>query len=262
MKYYATLLFISCVLFLTGCENSSSSSHIKVAATSVPHAEILELVKKKLAEKGIDLTIVVIDDYNIPNRALADKEVDANFFQHEPFLEAQIKDFKYPLEVLVPVHIEPMGLYSHKIKSLKDLKDGAKVAIPSDITNQARALLLLQKQGLIKLNRQDTMASVFNFVENPKHLTFEEIDSALLTRTLEDVDLAAITTNFALQAGLNPIKDALAIEDKNSPFANVIVIRKGDADRPAIQAFKKAAVSNDVRVFIIEHYKGAVIPAF
>jgi len=259
MKHY--LFLILCIGFcLSGCQSPPSNT-LQVAATSSPHAEILEFVKPDLKAKGIDLTIVVMDDFNMQNRALADGEVDANFFQHLPFLEAQKKDFHYRLEPLVSVHIEPMGLYSKKIKSLDQLKERATIAIPSDPSNQTRALLLLEQKGVIQL-RQQINPSLLDVTANPKHLEFVEIDSPLLTRTLEDVDAAAISTNFALQGGLSPTKEAIAMEDTHSQFANLIVIREGESQRPDLQALKQSLTTEKVHQWIEIHYPNAVIPAF
>lgn len=257
-----SIFAISCFLFLslllTSC-HKQSGKQLRVAATSVPHAEILEHIKPELKNKGIDLDTVIVEDYNTPNRALQDKEVEANFFQHLPFLEAQKKDFGYTIESLVGVHVEPMGLYSTKIKSLNELKPGMTIAIPNDPTNQARALLLLEKKSLIKLGKKDITASVLD-IEKPPY-RFMEIDPAMLSRSLDDVDMAAITTNFALQAGLIPQKDALAIEDGQSLFTNIVAIRSGEERNPDLQALKDALTSADTKHFIIENYRGAIIPA-
>ena len=254
------ILFVFAALCMASCQHSQNET-LKVAATSVPHAEILEQIKPDLQKEGINLQVVVVEDYNTPNRALADKEIDANFFQHEPFLEAQKKEFDYKLISLAKVHLEPMALYSKRITSLKDLQDKAKIAVPSDPTNQARALLLLEKAGLLTLNKHDTTASVLNIRLNPKNLEVLEIDSPLLSRSLDDVDVAAITTNFALQAGLHP-KESLAIESTDSAFFNVLVIREGDQNRTDLQKLKDALNSEKVRKFIEDKYHGAVIPAF
>lgn len=264
MKYPITLLMVAITfLNLFACGKQSSSDHqLKVIATAVPHAEILEQIKPDLAAKGIDLQIIVVDDYNIPNRSLADGEVDANFFQHLPFLNMQNEEFGYRLQSLGAVHIEPMGIYSSKIKSLKDLKPASIVAIPNDPSNEARALELLEKAGLIKLNRHDSNTTVHNIVENPLRLKFSEIDSPLLPRTMDDVVLAVITTNFALQAGLSPQKDALALEDKDSLYANIVAIRNGDGDRENLKALKEALQSEKIREYILKTYHGAIIPAF
>ena len=257
MKHYFSLIF-SLLLLLTSCEKKSDHT-LKIAATSIPHAEILEFVKPELKAKGIDLDIIVVEDFNTPNRALQDKEVDANFFQHLPSWKPRKKILVISWRAWVGVHLEPMGLYSKRIKALDELKDKATVAIPNDPTNQARALLLLQQNGLIKLSKEGVTASVHDVVENPKQLQFMEIDPALLSRTLEDVDLAAITTNFALQAGLRPEKDALALENGSSLFTNIVVVRKGEWGRADLQALKEALTSDSVKRFMKEKYKGAVV---
>lgn len=254
-----------CILFgllLSACQSSSDKKTITVAATSVPHAEILEQVTSKLKDKGITLKIIVVEDYNTPNRALADQEIDANYFQHVPFMEFQKQEFGYPISKLVAVHIEPMGLYSKKHKSLNEIKEGSIVAIPSDPTNEARALELMESAGLIKLNDHGINTSIFNVSENPLKLKFHEIDSPLLTRSLDDVDYAAITTNFALQAGFSPIKDALAIEKHDSPYVNVIVVRNGDEGREELVELKHAITEDRIRDYINNKFKGSVIPVF
>lgn len=257
-------LFFACILALTftGCNKDTPGEVLKVAATSVPHAEILDFIKPDLKEMGINLEVIVVEDYNTPNRALADAEVDANFFQHAAFLNQQIKDFNYPLEILGPVHLEPMGLYSQKIKNLDELQRDNKIAVPSDPSNQARALELIEREGLITLRRHDANTGILDIADNPHHFKFIEIDSPLLARSLEEVDLAAITTNFALQAGLFPTNDALALEDSHSNYVNVVVIKKGDGNREDLQALIKALQSEKMRQFLEKQYKGAVIPAF
>lgn len=260
-KWWISIASVIFVL-LFACGKSHVGTHLKIAATSTPQAEILEYIKPKLLKDGVDLDIIIVDDYNIPNRALADKEVDANFFQHEPFLKLQMKEFGYPLEEFAKVEIEPMGLYSLKIHHLEDLKEGAKVAIPQDPTNQARALMLLEKAGLLKLKKDSIDATVFDVLSNPKKLDLIEVDASLIPRSLNDVNLAAINTNFALQAGLNPKSDALLLEGESSLFVNILVIRKGDEGREDLQLLKKELQSPDVKEFIKEYYYGAVIPAF
>lgn len=250
------------LLSLVGC-SSQSEKGLKVAATPVPHAQMLEFIKPDLKAQGIDLIIIVSDDYNIPNRALANKEIDANFFQHIPFMDEQIKQFHYPIESIAKIELEPMGIYSKKIKSLSDLKENAKIAIPNDPTNEARALLLFQEKGFIELNSSsDLQATTLNIKKNPKNLKFIEIDAAMIPRSLEDVDAAAINTNYAIEANLSPLKDALALESKNSPYANVIAIRIEDGNRPDLQALKQAMTSEKMKQFILKEYSGAVLPAF
>lgn len=257
MRYLQVFL----LTLLAAC--SSSEKGLKVAGSPVPHVEILEFVKQDLNEKGINLIIIPTDDYNIPNRALADKELDANFFQHRPFLEMQKEAFHYPLVELTAVEIEPMGLYSSKIHTLADLKVGSKVAIPNDPSNEARALFLLEAQGLIELTpKNNPHSTLLNISKNEKKLSFIELDAAMIPRTLADVDIAAINTNYALDTGLNPLKDSLAIESKDSPYANILVIREGDESREDIQALKKALTSEKMREFLKEKYKGAILPAW
>lgn len=252
---------MSLLPILTSC-GSSSKPTLKVAATSVPHAEILEFIKPQLDAQGIELEILIIDDFNTPNRALVDREVDANFFQHLPFLDAQQADFGYALEPLVAVHLEPMALYSKKWHSLNEIKEGATIAIPSDPSNQARALTLCQQAGLITLKTQGAKTSILDIANNPHHLHFVEMDSPLLGRSLDDVNAAAISTNFALLAGLSPQTDALAIENAQSRFINLVVTRAGEQQRPELEALKAVLTTEQVRQFIKEHYQGAVAPAF
>lgn len=249
------------LLILSAC-SSKQETGLKVAATAVPHAEMLEFIKPQMMDQGINLQIIVIDDYNVPNRALSAKEIDANFFQHIPFLEEQIKDFHYPIVSIAKIEIEPMGVYSKKITSLDSLKEGAVVAVPNDPTNEGRALLLLEHEGLITLKNLRSDSTVIDIVKNPKKLQFIEADAAMLPRTLADVDAAVINTNYALQAGLSPTTDALALESKESVYANVLVVRKDDVERPDIVALKNAMTSGEMRNFIETKYKGAVLPAF
>lgn len=257
-KIYFSLLF----LLLVSCSHEQKKD-LKIAASPVPHAQMLEFIKSDLKAQGFDLQIIVTEDYQMPNRALAQKEIDANFFQHLPFLEAQIEQFHYPLQTLAKIEIEPLGIYSKKISSLAELPAKATIALPNDPTNEARALLLLQKQGLIQLkDPHNLQATILNIAANPHQFKFIEVDAAMLPRALEDVDAAAINTNYALEAGLNPLKDTIAIEENDSPYVNVIAIRIGDSERPDIQALLKAMTSEKMRTFILETYKGAVLPAF
>ncbi|MBX3718566.1 MAG: MetQ/NlpA family ABC transporter substrate-binding protein [Parachlamydiales bacterium] len=257
------LLTAALALLLLPCCSSTPKNGLKVAATAVPHAQMLDYIKPDLKAQGIDLIVIVTDDYNMPNRALANKEIDANFFQHQPFLDEQIVEFHYPIESIAKVELEPMGIYSKSIKSLADLKDGATIAIPNDPTNEGRALLLLQSQGVIQVGTGvGLQATPINIVENPKNIKFIEVDAAMLPRSLQDVDAAAINTNYALQAGLSPETDALALESKDSPYVNVLVVRIGDESRPDIVALKTAMTSEKMKQFIINTYKGAVLPAF
>ena len=236
---------------------------VTVAATPVPHSEILNEIKPLLAKEGIDLKIIEFTDYVKPNLALADKEVDATFHQHLPFLEKFNAEHNTNLVSAGNVHIEPMGVYSHKIKALSDLPLKAKVAIPNDPSNGGRALLILQAAGLIKLKDGGTVSStVQDITDNPKQLQFSELDAAQVPRAIDDVDIAVINTNFALEAGLNPLKDSLFLEAKDSPYANILAIRAGDESRPEIQKLLKALQSPEVKKFIEDKYKGAILPSF
>ncbi|MFB4332778.1 MetQ/NlpA family ABC transporter substrate-binding protein [Paenibacillus sp. CR_12] len=236
---------------------------LKVGASPSPHAKILEHIKPALEKEGVNLEIVEFTDYVLPNTQVDSKEIDANFFQHKPYLDNEIKERKLDLESVIAVHVEPLGAYSKTITSADELKDGAVVAIPNDPSNAGRALTLLSKNGVIKLNDESKLeATAKDIVENPKNLEFKEVEAAMLPRMLDELDLAVINTNYALEAGLDPTKDALFIEDKDNPYANLLVARPDNKDTDAIQKLAKALTSEDVKTFIEEEYKGAVIPAF
>ncbi|MFS8542481.1 MAG: MetQ/NlpA family ABC transporter substrate-binding protein [Limnochordales bacterium] len=246
-----------------GAAAGAQAQVIKVGATPVPHAEILEFIKPALAAEGIELQIVEFTDYVLPNLALSDGELDANYFQHIPYLETFSADHRLDLTVLVGVHIEPMGLYSQRVDSLEDLPQGATVAIPNDATNGGRALLLLQEAGLIRLAEGTGItATVFDIVDNPRNIRFRELEAPLLPRALADVDAAVINTNYALEAGLVPLRDALVIEGEESPYANVVAVRTGDEANPALLKLADALTRPEVRDFILERYEGAVVPVF
>jgi len=236
---------------------------LKVGASPVPHAEILKFIQPKLKEQGVNLEIKEFTDYVQPNVQVNEKQLDANFFQHKPYLEQFNKDQNMTLVEVVPVHIEPFGAYSKKIKKVDELADGATVALPNDPTNLGRALALLEKNGLIKLKEGAGISgTVKDVVENKKNLQFKEVEAAMLPRVLEEVDLALINTNYALEAKLVPTKDALFIEDKESPYANYLVARPDNKESEAIQKLAKALNTPEVKTFIEQQYKGAVVPAF
>lgn len=236
---------------------------LSVAATPVPHAEILEFVKPELAKEGVDLQIKVFTDYVQPNLQVAQKRLDANFFQHQPYLDEFNKSRGTDLVTVAQVHVEPFGIYSQKIKKLDEVREGAVVAIPSDATNGGRALLLLEKAGLITLkDSANILATPKDIAENPKQLKFKELEAATLPRVLNQVDLALINTNYALEAKLNPTQDALLLEGKESPYANILAARPDNKDSDAMQKLAKALNTPAVKQFIEEKYKGAVVPAF
>jgi D-methionine transport system substrate-binding protein len=236
---------------------------IKVGATPEPHARILEFVKEKLASEGVNLEIVVFNDYVQPNVQLYEKQLDANYFQHVPYLEEFNAEKGYDLVKVVGVHIEPIGAYSEKISSIDELKDGAKIAIPNDATNGGRALALLAKHNLLTLkDGVGILATVQDIVDNPKKLEIVELEAATLPRVLPDVDVAVINTNYALEAGLVPTRDALFIEDSDSPYVNILTARPDNKDDEAIRKLAAALNSAEVKQFIEETYEGAVVPAF
>ncbi|KFA22246.1 methionine ABC transporter substrate-binding protein, partial [Xanthomonas vasicola pv. musacearum NCPPB 4394] len=236
---------------------------LTVAATAVPHAEILEVVEPLLAKQGVKLDVRVFNDYVQPNDQVVQKQIDVNYFQTEPYLDEYNRDRKSQLVTVVGVHIEPFGAYSRRFKALADLPTGADVVIPNDPSNNSRALILLDKAGVIKLkDPSNALSSQRDIVENPKQLKFRELDSAMLPRVLDQVDLALINTNYALDAGLNPTRDALAIESKDSPYVNFLVARADNKDDPRVQKLAKALTSPEVKAFIEQKYKGAVLPAF
>ncbi len=267
----ATAALLALAVLAAGCgsttpaggKESTQNTTITVGATPVPHGEILNEIKPLLAKEGIDLKIIEFTDYVKPNLALNDKELDANFFQHTPYLDKFNAERGTKLKAIAKIHVEPMGIYSHRIKTLKDVADGAKIAIPNDPTNGGRALLILQSAGLISLKDGGTITSTVQDIEtNDKHLQFVELEAAQIPRSIEDVDLALINTNFAMEAGLNPLKDALFLEPKDSPYANVLVVRDGDENRPEIQKLVKALQSPEVKKFIEDKYQGAILPSF
>ncbi|MCE2983005.1 MAG: MetQ/NlpA family ABC transporter substrate-binding protein [Parachlamydia sp.] len=257
MKY---VLLTLCLLAFIGCTRSSEPA-LKVAATSIPHGEILEAAKPLLKEQGIHLEIIIVEDYNTPNRALNDGEVDANFFQHLPFLQQQAKDFGYGITSLAPIHLEPMGLYSKKVKGIEELRPGSTIAVPADPSNQARALNMLAEQELIGLSKTGEEADILHITNNHLHYHFIEIDSALLVRSLDDVDAAAINTNFALQGGLSPKQDAILQENAASRFVNILAVRIGEENRHDIMALKNVLRSDEMKSFIKTHYQGSIISA-
>ncbi|MDY4830808.1 MAG: MetQ/NlpA family ABC transporter substrate-binding protein [Campylobacter sp.] len=236
---------------------------IVIGATPVPHAEILEVAKASLQAQGYELEIKVFNDYVLPNKALADKDLDVNFMQHEPYLREFNAMNGTRLEPVFGVHLEPMGAYSKSIKSLAELKDGDKIAIPNDPTNESRALDLLAKNGLIELDTKVKLRTPMDITKNPKNLKFVELDGATLPRALDEVSLAVINSNFALNANLNPKNDSIISEDAiNNPYSNIVVVRADEVYGKKAIALKNAILSDEVKKFINEKYKGAVIPSF
>lgn len=261
------LALLAALLLLAGCSAPGGADKdpqtLTVAATAIPHAEILKHVKPLLAKEGVNLEIKVFADYVQPNMQVAEKNIDLNYFQTKPYLDAFNRERGTQLTIITGVHIEPFGAYSHKYKNIDQLPDGASVTIPNDPSNNSRALLLLAKNGLISLkDPSNEMSTLKDITANPKHLKFRELEAAMLPRTLDEVDLALINTNYALAAGLNPTKDALLIEDKNSPYVNYLVGRPDNQNDPRVQKLAKALTSPAIKAFIEQKYHGAVLPAF
>jgi D-methionine transport system substrate-binding protein len=237
-------------------------STLTVGATAVPHAELLNLVREDLTGAGITLRVVEFSDYVQPNAALAAGDLDANFFQHLPYLESN-QEWKDALVSAFGVHVEPLGLYSNSAKNTADLKDGAVIAIPNDPTNGGRALLLLQSNGLITLKAGAGLtATPLDITGNPKNFIFRELEAAQLPRSLGDVDAAVINGNYALEAGINPLRDSLVIEGADSPYVNIVAVKKGAENDQRIQALKTALQSQKVKDYILSHYDGGVVAVF
>ncbi|MBL0387499.1 MetQ/NlpA family ABC transporter substrate-binding protein [Tumebacillus sp. ITR2] len=236
---------------------------LKVGASPVPHEEILKAIAPQLEKEGVKLDIVTFNDYVQPNLKLADGTLDANFFQHVPYQDSFAKEHKLDLTALTPVHVEPIGGYSKKYKNVNDLPDGASIALPNDVTNEGRVLALLDKKGLIKLKDGVGISGTLkDITENKKNFKFKELEAAMLPRVLPEVDLAMINTNYALEAKLVPTKDALIIEDKDSPYANVLTVNTKDKDNEALKKLAKALNSPEAKKFIEDKYQGSIIPAF
>ncbi|MDR2842362.1 MAG: methionine ABC transporter substrate-binding protein [Spirochaetaceae bacterium] len=261
-KFFSIVCAAALVFAIASCSKTDNSKVLKIGATPEPHAKILEKIKDNFKAAGYDLKIVEFEDYSIPNDALLSGEIDANFFQHVPYLEANTK-----WESLVPafgVHVEPFGLYSQKYSSLDEIPVGADIAIPNDPTNGGRALLLLQAAGLIKLREDAGLeATDIDIVENPRNIRIQMLDAAQLPRILPDVGAAAINGNYALQASLVPSKDALILEGADAPYVNVVVVRKGDENDPRIVALRKVLLSDTVRDYIVAEWPdGNIVPVF
>lgn len=254
------------VLSLAACAKkpaASAGDTLTVAATAVPHAEVLEFIKPKLAAEGLKIDIKVFNDYVQPNVQVAEKRLDVNYFQTLPYLETFNADKGTALVPVKGVHIEPLGAYSRKYKSIAEVPAGATVALPNEGSNEGRALLLLARNGVITLaDPNKALSTLKDITGNPKNLKFKELEGATLPRVLDQVDLAIINTNYALDAKLDPSKDALLIEDKNSPYVNYLVSRADNKDDPRVQKLAAALTSPEVKAFMEQKYRGAVVPAF
>lgn len=253
MRYISALF--TCLLLMGGL----SAAPLKVGVTAGPHAMILEKVKELAKAKGLEIQVVEFNDFILPNMALNDKEIDVNSFQHQPFLDEQVKSRGYKIKSIGKTVLMPLGIYSKKIQNISDIKEHAQVAIPNDPTNGGRALKLLESVQLLKLKPVPN-PSILDILENPKNLKIVEIDAPQVPRALEDVEAAVINTDWVVVAGLDP-KTALVFEDKNSPYANVIAVRE-DETRPEVKEFVSIYQSDGIKNYISETFKGAVIPVW
>jgi D-methionine transport system substrate-binding protein len=274
-KLFSFVLALSFVLLLAACGTSEEKSdgggekaettELVVGASNVPHAEILEEASALLEEKGINLKIETFQDYVLPNKALDSKELDANYFQHIPYLTAQIKENGYDFVNAGGIHIEPIGVYSKKYKDLNELPDGAQLIMSNSVADHGRLLSLLEAEGLIKLKEgiDKTTATTEDVIENKKNLKFDtNYEAALLPQIYNngEGDAVLINSNYAIDAGLNPLEDSIAIENSESPYVNVIAVRKGDENKEAIKTLVEVLRSKEIQDFILEKYKGAVVP--
>lgn len=268
LKFTSILATAGVALSLAACGSSGSSSDpnapLKVAATPTPHGQILKFVKDNLAEKaGLKLDIKEVTDYVTPNTAVQDGSADANYFQHLPYLEDFNKKNGTDLVSVANVHLEPLGAYSKKVKSLADLPDGATVGLPNDATNEGRALKLLADNKLITLkDGAGTAATPADITANPKNLKWKELEAAQLPRSYSDLDAAVINSNFAIQAGLKPTTDALVLEKaEGNPYANILVVKKGKENDPRVKKLEELLHSDEVKKYIADTFQGSVIPA-
>ncbi|WP_044338173.1 MetQ/NlpA family ABC transporter substrate-binding protein [Rossellomorea aquimaris] len=270
-KWVAGVIAATSIFGLAACGSDSQSGggsdekELVVGASNIPHAEILEQVKPLLEEKGIDLEIETYQDYILPNKDLDNGDIDANYFQHVPYLESQKAEHGYDFENAGGIHIEPIGVYSKKYKSLEDLPEGATILMSNSVADHGRILTLLEEKGLITLNDgvDKTKATLEDIKENPKKLKFDyEYEAALLPQLYENEegDAVLINSNYAIDAGLNPLKDSIAIEDSNSPYVNVIAVNKGDENKEEVKALVEALRSKEIQDFIKEEWDGSVVP--
>ena len=246
-----------------GAGAQANDKPLKIGVTAGPHAQIMEVVKKIAEKDGLKIQVVEFSDYVQPNAALAAGDLDANSFQHQPYLDNMVKDRGYKIVTIAQTIVFPMGVYSKKVKSLADLKSGARVAVPNDPTNGGRALLLLQANGLIKLkDGAGLKATPLDVIDNPKKIKLIELDAAQLARALDEVDAAAVNTNYAIPAGLVPTRDAIALEAPKSPYANIIAVRAQDKDKPEFKKLLKAYHSAEVKAFVTKEFKDSIVPAW
>ncbi|MDO5733262.1 MAG: MetQ/NlpA family ABC transporter substrate-binding protein [Eubacteriales bacterium] len=261
-KFAVASLAAALAISLPTALQAEAREKIRIGCSPSPHAEILEHLKPDFEAAGLDVEVVVFTDYDTPNRALDDGDIDANYFQHVPYLEDFCEKNQLNLEVLCGVHLEPMAVFSARYKSLDEVQEGDEVFIPNDTVNGARALLILQAEGLIELDPKSGLeATEKDIIKNEKKLKFRAMDAVQIPHSYEDAALAVINGNYAIENGLDPIKDSVAIEGKSSPYVNVVAVRKGEVDKEAFVKLKKVLLSDKVSEFIKERYDGAVVAA-
>ncbi len=257
------LVLVAAVLLLAGCNKQADENVLKVGATPVPHAELLNLVKEDLLKEGITLEVIEFTDYVTPNIALNDGQIDVNFFQHVPYMESFAAERKLNIESYAGIHVEPLGLYSESFTDVKDIPEGATIAIPNDSVNGGRALLLLQKNGLLTIDPTAGLtANERDITENPFNFVIKPLEAAQLPRVLRDLDAAVINGNFALEAGLNPVEDSLLLEGADSPYVNILTIRSGEGDDVRFKKLVDALKTDKIKKYILENYDGGVVPTF
>ncbi|MGG0889872.1 MetQ/NlpA family ABC transporter substrate-binding protein [Cytobacillus horneckiae] len=275
-KWLSTLLIVAVALVIAACgtsnedeggsgQGSEGTKTLKIGASNVPHAEILTEAKPLLEEKGIELDITTFQDYIVPNQALESEDIDANYFQHIPYLESQKEEHGYDFVNAGGIHIEPIGVYSEKYDSLDDLPERATIIMSSSVPDHGRILTMLEKEGLITLKAdvEKTVATIEDIEDNPKKLKFDtEYEASLLPQIYNngEGDAVLINSNYAIDAGLNPLEDAIALEAEESPYVNVIAVRNGDEDKEEIKALIEVLHSQEIQDFILEKYNGAVVP--
>jgi D-methionine transport system substrate-binding protein len=264
LRRLAVLRLLAFVAALACAASPASAAEVvRLGVTAGPHAQIAEVAKKVAAREGLEIRIVEFQDYIQPNAALDAGDLDANSFQHRPFLDSQVKARGYRISAVGETVTFPMGFYSKRWKSLAELPRGAKVGIQNDPSNSGRALLLLQKFGVIRLKPgAGVSATTLDIVDNPKGVQIVQLEAAQLARSLDDLDASAINTNFAITAGLVPTRDAIAIEEAKSPYANLLAVRTADKDKPWVAKLVKAFQSPEVRSFVSDKFAGAMVPAF
>jgi YaeC family lipoprotein len=261
---FGSFCFLGVLLAVVGgCRRGKDSGVLRIGVSPVPHGEILEQVVAPLEKRGIHVKIVDFNDYIQPNMALASGDLDANFYQHVPFMEQFNRDHGTHFVAVTKVFIAPLSIYAGRTKSLAALPDHATIAIPNDPVNAGRSLLLLQSAGLLKVKTHDIdPPTLQDITGNPKHIQIRELESAQVPRALADVDVAVINTNYALPAGLNPVKDSLFRETPDSPYVNVLAVNSGHQNDPAIRAVAEELNTPAMRQFILDKYKGSIVPAF